>query len=213
MPKIARPVEEVAEIRRRILDQALTMIAEDGYDSLTMRALAQKFGFAAKTLYNYFSCKEEIYLMVLTRGFELLNAELEKATEGLKDPVDKLRVLCRGYVDFGIKNPNYYNIMFNWNVPKYHDYIDTPMEPIARAEKETAFHLTEMVGAVAVEIAKSTRRFTRDDIGYLTLRLWTNLHGVVSLYNSRGMHEYESDPLTAVARLIEDALTPFLATG
>ena len=213
MPKIARPVEEVAEIRRRILDQALTMIAEDGYDALTMRSLAHKFGFAAKTLYNYFSCKEEIYLMVLTRGFELLNAELEKATAALDDPTAKLRALCRTYVDFGIKNPNYYNIMFNWDVPKYHDYIDTPMEPIARAEKETAFRLANVLGAVALEIAEASARFSRDEIRYRTLRLWTNLHGVVSLYNSRGMHEYESDPLPAVARLIEDALVPFLPSG
>ena len=103
MPKLARPAEEVAEIRRRILDQALTLIAEHGYDSLTMRSLAGKFGFAAKTLYNYFSSKEEIYLMVLTRGFELLNAELAEATAKLKNPIDKLKAICRTYVDFGIK--------------------------------------------------------------------------------------------------------------
>ena len=100
--------------------------------------------------------------------------------------------------------------MFNWDVPKYHDYINTAMEPIAHAEKQTAFRLADVLGEVAGEISDAHRNFSRDEIGYLILKLWTNLHGVVSLYNSRGMHEYENDPLPVVARLTEDALAPFL---
>ncbi len=210
MPKPARPAQEIEEIRRRILDEALLMIAAEGFDGMTMRGLADKFGFSAKTLYNYFSCKEEIYLMVLTHGFELLNSRLVEALEGLDDPVERLRTLCRTYVDFGIHNANYYNIMFNWDVPKYNDYKDTVMEPIARAEKMTAFKMADIVGAVAGEISERYGNFPRSEIGYLVLRLWTALHGVVSLFNSRGMHEYESDPLPVVARLTEDTLGPFL---
>jgi AcrR family transcriptional regulator len=213
MPKAARPAEKVAEIRACILDYALEIIAEGGFDSLTMRSLANKFGFAAKTLYNYFTCKEEIYLMVLTRGFELLNAKMEESLGNLKDPVEKLRTLCRIYVDFGINNPNYYNIMFNWAVPKYHDYINTAMEPTARTERETAFRLADNAGKVLKEISRANKGFPRGDAGYLILKLWTNLHGVVSLYNSRGMHEYESDPLPVVKRLTEDALAPFLPSS
>ncbi len=213
MPKAARPAEKVAEIRGCILDYALNIIAEEGYDNLTMRSLASRFGFAAKTLYNYFSCKEEIYLMVLTRGFELINVKMEASIKNLTDPVEKLRAMCRAYVDFGINNANYYNIMFNWAVPKYHDYINTAMEPTARAEKETAFRLADITAKVLKEISKANKGFPRGDAGYLILKLWTNLHGVVSLYNSRGMHEYESDPLPVVARLTEDALAPFLPSS
>jgi hypothetical protein len=60
---------------------------------------------------------------------------MEAAIENLTDPLEKLRAMCREYVDFGIKNANYYNIMFNWAVPKYNDYINTALEPTARAKK------------------------------------------------------------------------------
>jgi len=210
MPKLPRPAEEIKEIRQKILDQALEMIAEDGFDGMTMRRLANKFGFAAKTLYNYFSSKDEIYLMVLERGFEILNSKVENSGRGLTDPVIKLRSMCRTYVDFGIRNANYYNIMFNWDVPRYIDYKNTIIEPVAREEKDIAYNLAAIIGNAVDEIWNLYQNFSREDVSYLILRLWATLHGVVSLYNSGGIHSYESRPDAVVERLIEDAIRPFL---
>jgi AcrR family transcriptional regulator len=62
MPKAPRKPEEVEAERQRILAEALSIIAESGYEGLTMRRLGQRLGVAAKTIYNYFESKDEVYL-------------------------------------------------------------------------------------------------------------------------------------------------------
>ena len=76
MPKAARSQEEINEVRLKILGEALNLISQHGYEGFSMRKLGQRLGIAAKTIYNYFESKDEIYLHVLTRGFELMYEEL-----------------------------------------------------------------------------------------------------------------------------------------
>lgn len=193
-----------------ILETALAMIARDGYDSLSMRKLASKLGVAAKTIYNYFSCKEEIYIMVLTRGFELMNARAEAMGAGIEDPADRLATLCREYVAFGISNRNYYSIMFDLDVPKYADYVGTPIEPAAYREKATALKLAELGIEVLHDLNRAYGTPDVSDFPYLLLRIWSQLHGIVSLYNSRVMQEVSDTADQAIWRMTEDVIRPCL---
>ena len=174
MARAARNKEEIEKTKDHILDQALEIIASEGYDSLSMRKLGDRLGCAAKTIYNYFSSKEEIYIRVLTRGFEMLNAQAEAVLEGITDPLEKLRVLSTVYIRFGMENANYYNIMFNWDVPKYTDYIDTVLEPVAREEKEVAFYFARMAEEALAEILKSAKD-SEEQIPFQVIRLWSGL--------------------------------------
>lgn len=49
-----------AERRRRILASALTLVGKLGYDSVTMRMIAQESATAEKTLYNIFGTKDRL---------------------------------------------------------------------------------------------------------------------------------------------------------
>lgn len=49
-----------AERRRRILGAAQVLVARDGYDAVTMRAIALAAGAAEKTLYNIFGTKDRL---------------------------------------------------------------------------------------------------------------------------------------------------------
>jgi len=206
MPRVARNKEEIEKTKDHILNQALEIIASEGYDSLSMRKLGDRLGCAAKTIYNYFSSKEEIYIRVLTRGFEMLNAQAEAALEGITDPLEKLRILSTVYIRFGMENANYYNIMFNWDVPKYTDYIDTILEPVAREEKEVAFYFARMAEEALAEILKSAKD-SEEQIPFQVIRLWSGLHGLVSLYNSHGFQEYVPDPEQYINRIADDLLS------
>ncbi|MCK5680918.1 helix-turn-helix transcriptional regulator, partial [bacterium] len=62
MPKAPRTPEEVELVRQAILDAALKIIVEDGYKGFSMRKLGRSMGMTAKTVYNYFINKDEIYL-------------------------------------------------------------------------------------------------------------------------------------------------------
>lgn len=206
MPRAARSSLEIEKAKDHILDQALEIIGNEGYASLSMRKLGNRLGCAAKTIYNYFSSKEEIYIRVLTRGFEMLNAQAEAALEGIADPLEKLRMLSTVYLRFGMENANYYNIMFNWDVPKYTDYIDSDLEPVAREEKEVAFYFARTAEEALAQILKNAKA-PEEQITFQVIRLWAGLHGLVSLYNSHGFREYEANPEKYFQQIAHDLLS------
>ena len=46
--------------RDRILNEALTLFAENGYDGTSVEEIAEKVGIKAPSLYNHFKGKEDI---------------------------------------------------------------------------------------------------------------------------------------------------------
>ena len=100
--------------------------------------------------------------------------------------------------------------MFNIDVPKYYDYVGTPLESVAQLEKKTALKLAVSGREVIYEISKKYGQIHEDEIEYLLLRLWSNLHGIVSLYNSRVIQEVSDYAKEAVVKIIDDAVRPFI---
>lgn len=58
--KLKALTDRQAERRRRILASALTLVGKLGYDSVTMRMIAQESDTAEKTLYNIFGTKDRL---------------------------------------------------------------------------------------------------------------------------------------------------------
>ena len=58
--------EEQKEIRRQqIVDAAASLYAEVGYDKVTFSKIGRKVSFTRLNLYNYYQCKEDIFLTLL----------------------------------------------------------------------------------------------------------------------------------------------------
>lgn len=64
--KRARSDAQKALREATILAEARSAIAENGYDGITMNALARRSGVAKGTLYLYFRTKEEVFLRLYT---------------------------------------------------------------------------------------------------------------------------------------------------
>ena len=54
--------QEIANRASRILEVARPMIVKDGYHGLNMDRIASELGLSKGTVYNHFSCKEEIVI-------------------------------------------------------------------------------------------------------------------------------------------------------
>ena len=134
MPRRRRSENEVEAVRNQILDEALNLFVEAGWQGFSMRKLGARLGIAAKTVYNYFASQDELYLGLLTRGFHSLGQALAKAAEPHTNPFERLDALIDAYVTFAFDNTHLYGLMFTWHVPKYDDYVGTAMENTARVE-------------------------------------------------------------------------------
>ncbi|MGJ9406975.1 TetR/AcrR family transcriptional regulator [Nesterenkonia aurantiaca] len=67
-----RPTSPVLS-RGVIAGRAMTLVAERGYDHLTMAGLARKLGVSASALYNHVSSKQEVLVLIQDR----LNEEID----------------------------------------------------------------------------------------------------------------------------------------
>ena len=65
--------------RRQLLDAALALIAEDGYESVTIEAVANRVGVTRPVVYSHFANVDELLLTLLDRHEKRTLAEVGKA--------------------------------------------------------------------------------------------------------------------------------------
>lgn len=209
MPRSSRNQDEIQEVRSRTLDAAIKLLAEEGFDKMSMRKIASRMKMTAANLYNYFSGKDELYLYIQTRGFEILYDRFTTSCTGVDDPRDKLEKSIIEYINFGIENPDWYNIIFSMNTPKYSDYQKMDIEPLAYLEKETGLKLLHFTLNIVKEILQSKDETSEVSL-FRSLQLWTALHGFISLHNSRVLQEVHKDMDSHIKRIVEDLMIPFV---
>lgn len=193
MPKAPMSPEEVEEMRERILDTALDIIIDQGFGHLSIRKIASKIGVTATTIYNYYKNKDELNLMIRMRGFSVLHDLLLARAEPFDAPEDRVAAMIRGYVAFGVTYPSYYEIMFNLNTPKYLDYIGTSIEPQASREKQVALSCIALFTETISDYMTDLKGEMTETVWDLVLMFWSDLHGMVTLNNSRLFHEVVED--------------------
>ncbi len=204
MPKSPRTAKEVESVKQEILAKALQLIVSEGYDKLSMRRIASQMGITAATIYNYFKSKEEINLWIRVKGFEIMDGMLSKAVDAKCSLEETLRSLLKAYFRFGTSYSEYYDIMFNLRTPKVADYIGTDLEEIAvtklqKIGRRTFGYFLSLVN----DIYSGTEQMSEEDIRFRTVQLWANIHGVVTLYNSRQIAELIKNPKKFVEARIE----------
>lgn len=210
MSRKSYSTEKVEATKNHILETATDMILNQGYDNFSMRKLANKVGMTAANIYNYFQNKDEIHLAIQKKGFDLIYQEFERVYHKDKDEISKLRELGLKYIDFGLNSPNHFDIVFNRHTPKYTDFIGTDIEPIAQADKDAGLKVLNLAVALLQELADS-KGWENFDPYFRALQLWTALHGIVNLLNSRVFYEAtDNDTDMILNDLLEGLLQAFL---
>src|SRR5512135_3451537 len=74
-----RRERERQEIRRRILSTAREIAAEEGWQAVTTRKVAERIEYSQSTIYEYFENKEAILLALLRSGYEQLVVVVQEA--------------------------------------------------------------------------------------------------------------------------------------
>ncbi len=77
-----------------ILEAAFALIVEQGYDALTMEALAASVGISRQTLYHYFASREDITLRAVLSLMEQ-GIETIRSLDPALSPVEKLKQVVR----------------------------------------------------------------------------------------------------------------------
>jgi len=112
MGVIEKRAKQKEEFRREILDSAREIFINDGYDGFSMRKLAEKIDYSPTTIYLYFKNKDDLLFAICEEFFANFFAELNRIRSVSQDPIETLRQAILYLMNFGLKNPNQYKLIF-----------------------------------------------------------------------------------------------------
>jgi TetR/AcrR family transcriptional regulator, fatty acid metabolism regulator protein len=102
-PKTAR--------RDRIIESALRIFAEKGFQDATISEISKAAGVSDATVYEYFKSKEELLFAIPEEITENSIRETQKVLPYLRGAESKLRAIVQGYVATYETNPQYANLI------------------------------------------------------------------------------------------------------
>ncbi len=111
-----RKEKEKKDLHRLILNAAMEIFLEKGYDELSIRTIAEKIEYSPTTIYLYFKDKDAIMFALHLEGFRLMNEKMQ-VLQYISDPFDRLKAMGRIYLDFALENTRLYDLMFIRQAP------------------------------------------------------------------------------------------------
>ena len=94
--------EEQKKIRiQQIVDAAASLYAEIGYDKVTFSQIGRKLSFSRLNLYNYYHCKEDIFLTLLLQDIWKM---VEDARHSFSGPVKDRDAFCLAWAELMLRH-------------------------------------------------------------------------------------------------------------
>ncbi len=162
---------EKLNMRKLILNTAMKLFLDEGFENITIRRIAEKIEYSPATIYLYFKDKDEILYTLHNEGFEELYRR-QQTTLSIKDPLARLRKQGELYISFALENPEYYDLMF---------ILRGPAKKIAeKNERDIGLRSYEFLKK-NVEECMEAGLLPRTDVEIAAFSLWSQVHGIASL--------------------------------
>ena len=167
--------------RERILDETLTLFAENGYDGTSVEEIAEKVGIKAPSLYNHFKGKEDILnaLIDMTEARyeeffgsdrhigklpeskeEFIQTAIQKSSFTMNDPM--IRKMRKFLVREQFRNEHFAEITTKHQMDGVRDMyariIKGMMDKGLFREDDPALLATEVTAPVALWVSKADRQ-------------------------------------------------------
>lgn len=173
-PKIKTEAEKQA-IRTRIIDAARELFIHQGVESVTMRAVAQRVGYTATSLYLYFSDKEALIRAVMDADALRLAHSLRSTLE-ISDPLQRFLQFGQHYIQFALNNPNHYRMMFMTRHPS----LVPEQSSIERYNPEQDAY-AQLIEVVSSAWQAGIFKPTLTDPVLIAQTVWSAMHGLCAL--------------------------------
>jgi AcrR family transcriptional regulator len=140
--------------RDRIIDAAAKLLAEDGRDAVSTRAVSAAAGVQAPAIYRIFGDKQGLLDAVASHGFETYLRD-KKDNPATDDPVADLRRGWDLHVGFGLANPALYSLIYGdlRESPAARQAAEILAAMIHRIAEAGRLRMTEERAVVLVEAA------------------------------------------------------------
>jgi AcrR family transcriptional regulator len=169
---VARKEKQKQEIRSLILEESMKLFVEEGFSKVSVRKIAERIQYSPTTLYLYFKDKNEILFYCCESGFKKM-LEQNIALALISDPIERLHQMGVNYLNFGLENPEFYDLMFIQEAPMS-ALIDMGA---GWSSGDQALEALKMI----VQDAMDKGLLVPAKVETVAMAVWSMVHGLVSL--------------------------------
>jgi len=195
-PKPAAPPDE-RTTRERILDIAIELFIEKGYDKTSLREIAERLGFTKAALYYHFPSKQDILLALHLRLHDIGNkvfAELSNI-DGGSESLSTWTTLIDHFVDQVANNRKLFLL---------HERNQNALEQVGRSKQHQAEH---------EDLEEALRRFLKNPSVPVAdrVRMAASFGAVIGTFLVAG-DAFADVPASELTSLLRDAVRDILGT-
>lgn len=159
------------------MDAAREIFVEEGYESVTMRRIADKIEYSATAIYSHFKDKDALIRAITYADFKALTDKLHEVGDEL-DPVSRMRRIAHLYVDFGVNNPNQYRQIFmSSSGPLY----DEEFREDVRGDPDKDAYAW-IIKVMSDALRRGSIAIPEGKLELYAQTLWSAFHGIVALH-------------------------------
>jgi len=185
MGHLDRKQREKELVRQSILDAAIKIANREGWNSVTIRKIADEIEYTPPIVYEHFQGKENLFKELVYMGFRIMQSDLEDLVEKEPDPKAFLMRISLGHWNFAVEHSALYQLMFSIERP-------TPSEEMSKSMK--------IIKSKFTQIAKAG-----DDIHEIMFSWMCLINGTISflLFNNQPSLHFVTDEYAFFTRIIK----------
>jgi AcrR family transcriptional regulator len=113
-----RQDRERQAVTASILDAARDLFIAEGYQSVSIRKIAERIEYSPAAIYSYYASKDDIFLALAAEGFHRLDEKV-RAAMTTADPLENVRAFWWAFYEFSQEQPAFFQLMFvDHSVPR-----------------------------------------------------------------------------------------------
>ncbi|MBN8982607.1 MAG: TetR/AcrR family transcriptional regulator [Rhizobiales bacterium] len=195
--------KRTGNLRDDCVAEALSIIAADGIDKLSLREVARRLGVSHQAPYKHYPSRDHLLAEVLQGAYRNFADYLDSKVRKETNAQIYLRKMGEAYIRYAMSHPLEYQLMFNTGLPDPSHHPDM---------LNLAHHAFDMLrNALKKRAAGSKRSLSSTEIEHLALFVWSTLHGLVSIMRSEIANELDvgtgrsaiADVLSHIGKAIE----------
>ena len=182
------------QLKESILEAAKTIILKEGWQSVSIRKIADAINYSLPVVYKHFESKDAILEEFVKQGFGMLAAVMSEAKTKSPNPAEQLNEMAIAYFKFAFDQREYYQMMFGLGMPSC----------------ERANQIAE-IGNFSLILIGSIQQLSQavevnEQIMLKFHTFWSILHGLSSI----NMVNMTATPNEMQQRVLQDAVQGFI---
>lgn len=203
-----------AETGAEIKAVALRLMAAGGPDAISLRAIAREMGMTAGAIYGYFATRDDLITTLVKDVYTALVDTMEAARDTVPrdDPAGRVLAWAQAFREWTLANPEGFRLVYGDPVPGYRAPDGGPAPEAAHractmliglvadawpyaesVQPPSDYRWTDFAPDLAGPARESFPQLPPAALA-LALRLWSRLHGLVSLEVYGHLRGQTSDP-------------------